>query len=980
MRQYVEELATVSDTLISCHPNAGIPNEFGEYDDTPEMVAEVLGEFASSGFLNVVGGCCGTTPSHIEAIANAVSQSQPHTIPRLEPHTRLSGLEPLTIRPDSLFVNIGERTNVTGSRQFADLIKEERFEDALTVARQQVENGAQMIDVNMDEGMIDSVSVMETFLRLIASEPTISRVPIVIDSSRWEVIEAGLKCIQGKGVVNSISLKEGEEPFIDHARKIKRFGAAVIVMAFDEQGQADTTDKKIAICKRSYRILTETVGYQPQDIIFDPNVFAVGTGIEEHNEYAINYIEACRQIKEMLPHCLISGGVSNVSFSFRGNNTVREAMHAAFLYHAIRAGMDMGIVNAGALSVYDEIPTDLQDAVEDVLFNRRPDATELLTDMAESYRGAGENKDEVLEWRTLDVEKRLEHALVKGIVDFIEQDTEEIRQKCDRPIEVIEGPLMDGMNVVGDLFGSGRMFLPQVVKSARVMKKAVAYLLPFIEQDKAEGGSSSRGRIVLATVKGDVHDIGKNIVGVVLGCNNYEIIDLGVMVSAAKILETARAEKADIVGLSGLITPSLDEMVHVAAEMQREGFKIPLLIGGATTSRIHTAVKIEERYGGPTVHVLDASRGVGVVGSLLNDNRRDQFVKSVREEYAQLRDTHERRKETTNIIPIARARQRKYAVDWTAYQPVKPSFLGSETFDSYPLCELVDYIDWTPFFKTWELRGKFPEILNDSSVGSQARDLYEDACKLLARIVDGGLLRAKAVIGLFHANAVADDDIALYADENRESILATVYGLRQQIDKPAGRPNLSLADFVAPSDLGIEDYIGAFAVTAGFGTQELCAEFERQHDDYSSIMTKALADRLAEAFAELMHRRIRTEFWGYATGESLTNSELVREKYEGIRPAPGYPACPDHSQKETLFEILDATRQTGIELSESFAMLPASSVSGWYIGHPDSFYFGLGRIGKDQVVDYAARKGISVAEAERWLSPNLAYDRTTERP
>ncbi|MCZ6759021.1 MAG: methionine synthase [Gemmatimonadetes bacterium] len=974
LRPYVEELSAISDMYISCHPNAGLPNEFGEYDETPEIMAEVLGEFASSGFLNIVGGCCGTTPQHIEAISKAVSKYPPRAIPEIPRYTRLSGLEPLTIRPESLFVNIGERTNVTGSREFAKLIIEGQFEEALAVARQQVENGAQMIDINMDEGMIDSADIMETFLRLIASEPDISRVPVVLDSSRWDVIEAGLKYLQGKGVVNSISLKEGEELFVEHAVKAKNYGAAVIVMAFDEQGQADTVERKVEICKRSYEILTQRVGFEPQDIIFDPNVFAVATGIPEHNDYAHNFIEACRTIKETLPHSLISGGVSNVSFSFRGNNVIREAMHSAFLFHAIKAGMDMGIVNAGQLAVYDEIPEEILSAVEDVLFNRSPDATERLTALAVSVRGTGQKEAETLEWRELQVDERLKHALVKGITTFIEEDTEEVRLKVEHSIDVIEGPLMDGMNVVGDLFGAGKMFLPQVVKSARVMKKAVAYLTPFIEREKkASGTKSTKGKILLATVKGDVHDIGKKIVGVVLGCNNYHIIDLGVMVPAAKILEVARKENVDIVGLSGLITPSLDEMVHVAGEMEREGFDVPLLIGGATTSRAHTAVKIEQRYHGPTVHVLDASRSVGVAGKLVNPENREAFARSVRDEYVRIRDAHNAKRARTRILPVAEARAARFQCDWPSYKPVTPSWLGAKTFKNYPLTELREYIDWTPFFRTWELRGRFPEILEDGQVGDEAQKLFDDAQSLLDQIISDNLLQAHAVVGFFGANSTCDD-ITLYSDRDRKSAVAVVRCLRQQFAKPAGRHNLSLADFVAPHSTGVEDYMGAFAVSAGFGTRELCERFERDNDDYNSIMTKAIADRLAEALAERMHQRTRVEFWGYAPSEQLSNEDLMRESYAGIRPAPGYPACPDHTEKKTLFELLRVTDSIGITLTDSYAMFPAASVSGWYLAHPDSHYFGLGAIERDQVADYAERKGLQVKEVERWLSANLAYD------
>ncbi len=976
LRPHLEEIAGVANTLVSCHPNAGLPNELGQYDETPEHMASVIREFAESGFVNIVGGCCGTTPDHIRAIADAVVSVAPRELPHLEVRCRLSGLEPLNIGPDSLFVNVGERTNVTGSTRFAELIKEDDYETALEVARQQVVSGAQIIDVNMDEGLLDSEAAMEKFLKLIAAEPDIGRVPIMIDSSKWTVIEAGLKCVQGRGVVNSISLKEGEEQFEERARLVRRYGAAVIVMAFDEQGQADTVERKVQICARAYRILTEQVGFPPQDIIFDPNIFAIATGIEEHNDYAVAFIEACRTIKETLPHALVSGGVSNVSFAFRGSSALREAMHSAFLYHAIRAGMDMGIVNAGALAVYDEIPEDLLTAVEDVLFNRSPDATERLTALGDRYSGRKAVSEEDLSWREDTVQRRLSHALVKGIVEYIEQDTEEARVAYDRPIEVIEGPLMDGMNTVGDLFGAGKMFLPQVVKSARVMKKAVAYLTPFIDEEQADKGGERRfaGKILLATVKGDVHDIGKNIVGVVLGCNNYEILDLGVMTPSEKILETARANDVDIIGLSGLITPSLDEMVHVAKEMERLKFDVPLLIGGATTSKVHTALKIEQQYSGSTIHVLDASRSVGVVGSLLNRERRADFVAKHHEEYVRVRETFLDRRKKTKLLSIEEARRRKGTVEWEDYVPTKPSFTGAETFSEYPLDEFVDHIDWTPFFKTWELKGKYPEILDDSEVGEAARSLHSDATQLLQRIVCDKLLTANAVIGFYPANTIDDDDIALYTDESRNDVLAVIRGLRQQFEKPPGRPNWTLADFVAPAQTQVADYVGAFVVTTGIGLDALCAEFEAASDDYNSILAKALADRLAEALTELMHERVRKEFWGYAQDERHTNKELIAEKYRGIRPAPGYPSCPDHTEKRTLFSLLDAEAATGVRLTESFAMLPAASVSGWYFSHPKSFYFGLGKVGRDQVQDYADRKGVDRAEMERWLSANLAYD------
>jgi 5-methyltetrahydrofolate--homocysteine methyltransferase len=975
LRSPLEELSRLADTYVSCHPNAGLPNEFGGYDQSPEEMAAIIGDFACSGFLNIVGGCCGTTPDHIRKIAEAVSQAQPRAMPQVEPRLRLSGLDPLVVRPDSLFVNIGERTNVTGSRRFADLVKAGDYETALEVARQQVANGAQMIDVNMDEGLLDSEEAMVRFLNLVASEPDISRVPIVLDSSKWEVIEAGLKCLQGKGVVNSISLKEGETEFLDRARQIRAYGAATIVMAFDEEGQADTVERKVDICTRAYRILTEQAGFPPQDIIFDPNIFAVATGIAEHNRYAIAYIDACRTIKETLPHSSVSGGVSNLSFSFRGNNAVREAMHAAFLYHAVNAGMDMGIVNAGQLAVYDDIDEELLAAVEDVLFDRRPDATERLVEIASSVQGNGPKKQIDLAWRQLPVETRIAHALVEGILDYIEQDTEEARQRYERSIQVIEGPLMQGMNTVGDLFGSGKMFLPQVVKSARVMKRAVAYLVPFIEREQSVADSvpQAKRKLVLATVKGDVHDIGKNIVGVVLGCNGYEVIDLGVMVPASQILEAARRVKADAIGLSGLITPSLDEMVHVAKEMEREGFEIPLLIGGATTSRIHTAVKIAPEYAGPTVHVSDASRGVGVAANLFSPESRADYAARVRREYDEVRASHAGRIDSKPLISLEEARRRRFPLDWEGYEPPRPANLGNRVFADCSLHELAPYIDWSPFFKAWGLRGLYPQILDDSSVGEEARKLLTDAEELLDDITREGLLSAHATVGLFAANSNGDD-IQLYADDTRKAVKATVYTLRQQIRKPPGRFNLSLSDFIAPHDSGISDYIGAFAVTAGIGLEELCARFEKDHDDYRSIMVKALADRLAEALAEELHEKVRKVVWAFAPEEDLTREDLIRERFVGIRPAPGYPACPDHSQKRTLFDLLDATSSTGITLTESCAMLPGASVCGWYFSHPRAIYFGLGKIGADQVEDYAKRTGMSLADAEKWLAPNLGYE------
>jgi 5-methyltetrahydrofolate--homocysteine methyltransferase len=975
LRQYVQELSRVAPVYLSAHPNAGLPNEFGQYDDTPEHMADVLREFAEHGLVNFVGGCCGTTPEHIRAIAGAVRGLTPRERPQLEPRLRLSGLEPLTIGPDSIFANVGERTNVTGSRKFARLVLAGDYEAGLTIARQQVENGANMIDINMDEGMLDSAGAMVRFLQLIASEPDISRVPVVIDSSKWSVIEAGLKCVQGKGVVNSISLKEGEEEFIRQATLVRRYGAAVIVMAFDEQGQADTVERKVAICTRCYRILTERVGFPAEDIIFDPNIFAIGTGIEEHNGYAVAYIEATRRIKSTLPHVQVSGGVSNVSFSFRGNDPVREAIHAVFLYHAIEAGMDMGIVNAGQLPIYADIPSELLGLVEDVVLNRRPDATDRLLAVADQVKGQLGAQAADLSWREAPVQERLTHALVEGIADYIVEDTEEARRQVDRPIEVIEGPLMAGMNVVGDLFGAGKMFLPQVVKSARVMKKAVAHLVPYIEAERETSAVAQKnGRVLLATVKGDVHDIGKNIVGVVLQCNNYDVIDLGVMVPAAKILETARREGVDIVGLSGLITPSLEEMAFVAGELEREGFRIPLLIGGATTSRVHTAVKIEPHYKGPTVHVLDASRAVSVAGSLLSRTLRDGFVADVRQEYEAVRTQRSQRPTDARRQPLAAARRNRLAVDWTGAAPPVPCSTGLTVLDDYPLDDLVSHIDWTPFFQTWELPGHYPDILTDPKVGAAATGLFRDAQALLDRIVRGHLLRARGVFGVFHANAVGDD-IELYADDDRAEQLSVIHTLRQQMIKPPGRPNLALADFVAPRESGVADYVGAFAVTAGVGLDPLVAGFEAANDDYSAILAKALADRLAEAFAERLHERVRREYWAYAPSEALDRADLIREKYQGIRPAPGYPACPDHTEKQAVFDLLRAESNAGITLTESYAMLPGASVSGYYFWRPEAQYFGVGKIERDQVEDYARRKGLDVPTVERWLAPNLNYER-----
>jgi 5-methyltetrahydrofolate--homocysteine methyltransferase len=974
LRQYVEEMARIADTHVSAHPNAGLPNEFGEYDESPEKMAAELGDWAKSGFINIVGGCCGTTPEHIRAMVDVVSRHPPRRIPDIDIQCRLSGLEPFNIGRDTLFVNVGERTNVTGSALFKRLIMEGDYETALDVARQQVENGAQMIDVNMDEGMLESKEAMVRFLNLISAEPDISRVPIMIDSSKWEVIEAGLKCVQGKGVVNSISLKEGEAEFIRHAELVKRYGAAAIVMAFDEQGQADTRERKFEICQRAYNILTGQVGFAPQDIIFDPNIFAVATGIEEHNNYGMDFIDATHDIKQKLPHALVSGGVSNVSFSFRGNNPVREAIHAVFLYHAIKNGMDMGIVNAGQLAIYEDIPDVLRERVEDVILNRHEDATERLLDIAEQFRGDGKDiaKVEEQEWRSWDVNKRIEHALVKGIADHIEVDTEEARQAAARPLHVIEGPLMDGMNVVGDLFGAGKMFLPQVVKSARVMKKAVAWLLPFMEEEKGDT-METNGTILMATVKGDVHDIGKNIVGVVLQCNRYEVIDLGVMVAADTILKTAREKNVDIIGLSGLITPSLDEMVHIAREMQRLGFELPLLIGGATTSQIHTSVKIDPQYHGPVVYVPDASRAVGVAGTLLSRDRRNEYIQATKARYQALREQRAAQQQNRNLLSLNAARANRFGNDWSTYTPTRPSFTGLKVFDDYPLAELVNYIDWSPFFTAWELAGKFPQILDDATVGEEATRLYNDANAMLKRIVSEHWLQARAVIGFFPANAVTDD-IELYTNESRTEVLTVLHTLRQQLSHRRERANLALADYIAPQESGVEDYIGAFAVTTGIGIEDKIAEFEADHDDYNSILLKALADRLAEAFAERMHERVRREFWGYAPAESLSNAELIKEEYRGIRPAPGYPACPDHTEKELLWALIKPDIHAGITLTESYAMLPTSSVSGLYYAHPEARYFGTGKLARDQVENYAKRKGMSVGEAERWLASVLGYE------
>ncbi|MBR9770926.1 methionine synthase [Halomonas sp. MMSF_3323] len=975
LRPYVEELSTKADTFVSAHPNAGLPNEFGEYDQTPEEMAEIVAEFARSGLVNIIGGCCGSTPEHIAAIHRAIKDLPPRQIPDRSRACRLSGLEPFNIEHDSLFVNVGERTNVTGSARFKRLIKEEDYTTALEVALEQVENGAQVIDINMDEGMLESQEAMVRFLNLIAGEPDIARVPIMVDSSKWEIIEAGLKCIQGKAVVNSISLKEGEEAFRHQATECRRHGAAVVVMAFDESGQADTFARKTEICQRAYRVLVDDIGFPAEDIIFDPNIFAIATGIDEHNNYAVDFIEATRWIREHLPHAMVSGGVSNVSFSFRGNNPVREAIHSVFLYHAIRAGLTMGIVNAGQLAVYDDLPEELREAVEDVVLNRRDDSTERLLDIADKYKGdgSGGEKKEDLEWRSWEVEKRIEHALVKGITAYIEDDTELARQRATRPIEVIEGPLMDGMNVVGDLFGAGKMFLPQVVKSARVMKQAVAYLIPYIEAEKSED-TQAKGKIVMATVKGDVHDIGKNIVGVVLQCNNYEVIDLGVMVPADKILKTAREENADIIGLSGLITPSLDEMVHVAKEMQRQGFELPLLIGGATTSKAHTAVKIEPQYEQPVIYVTDASRAVGVAGKLLSPGLKEAYVNEIREEYVKVRERNAKRRPKAADLSYADARARKPALDWQGYTPPAPTFTGLKVFEDYDLKELVDRIDWTPFFMSWELVGKYPKILDDKVVGEAARQLFDEAQVMLRKLIDERLIQARGVIGLWPANSVDDDVIEVYSDETRGEVIERLHHIRQQTTKNREGVCYSLADFIAPKDSGKPDWIGGFAVTAGHGVEELSAAYKAKGDDYNAIMVQALADRLAEAFAELIHERVRKEFWAYVPEEQLDNEALIAEKYQGIRPAPGYPACPDHTEKATLFRMLDAEASTGLELTESFAMWPAAAVSGWYFSHPQSKYFATGKITRDQVEALASRKGMELDVMERWLSPVLSYD------
>ncbi|AKS36466.1 methionine synthase [Mycolicibacterium goodii] len=979
MRPYIAEMSRIADTFVSCYPNAGLPNAFGEYDEVPKRQASYVADFAEAGFVNLVGGCCGTTPAHIAEIAKVVEGKPPRQVPRIPVATRLSGLEPLNIDDDSLFVNIGERTNITGSARFRNLIKAEDYDTALSVALQQVEVGAQIIDINMDEGMIDGVAAMDRFTKLIAAEPDISRVPVMIDSSKWEVIEAGLKNVQGKPIVNSISMKEGEEKFVREARLCRKYGAAVVVMAFDEQGQADNLERRKQICGRAYKILTEQVGFPAEDIIFDPNCFALATGIEEHATYGIDFIEACRWIKENLPGVHISGGISNVSFSFRGNNPVREAIHAVFLFHAIRAGLDMGIVNAGALVPYDSIDPELRERIEDVVLNRREDAAERLLEIAERFNTKEKGEDPAAaEWRSLPVRERITHALVKGIDAHVDEDTEELRAEIaaagGRPIEVIEGPLMDGMNVVGDLFGSGKMFLPQVVKSARVMKKAVAYLLPFIEAEKKPGDADrSNGTIVMATVKGDVHDIGKNIVGVVLQCNNYTVIDLGVMVPAQKILDTAKEHNADIIGLSGLITPSLDEMVNFAAEMEREGMDIPLLIGGATTSRAHTAVKVAPRRSGPVIWVKDASRSVPVAAALLDDRQRPALLEATEKDYASLRERHAQKNERP-MVPLQAARANRTPIDWDGYAPPVPAHgLGVHEFQNYDLGELREYIDWQPFFNAWEMKGKFPDILNNPASGEAARKLFDEAQEMLDTLIKEKWLTANGVIGFFPANAVGDD-VEVYTDDSRTEVLTTLHNLRQQGEHREGIPNRSLGDFIAPKETGLADYIGAFAVTAGLGSAEKIAEFKAAHDDYSAILLESLADRLAEAFAERMHQRVRTEFWGYQPDEQLDNEALIGERYQGIRPAPGYPACPEHTEKVTLFGLLDATKRTGIELTESMAMWPGAAVSGWYFSHPQSQYFVVGRLAQDQVADYARRKGWTLAEAERWLAPNLGYN------
>ncbi len=973
MRPFIEELSSIASCYISLYPNAGLPNEFGGYDETAEMMADILKEFGEAGFYNFVGGCCGTTPVHIKAIAQAAKSIKPRVIPSVEPYLRLSGLEPLIVRPESNFINVGERTNVAGSKVFAKLIAAGNYEEALSIARNQVEGGAQVLDVNMDEGMLDSEAAMCRFLNLIAAEPEIAKLPLMLDSSKWSVIEEGLKRIQGKGIVNSISLKEGEKVFKEHAEKVLNYGAAVIVMAFDEDGQADTYERKIAVCKRAYDILTKEVGFPPQDIIFDPNILTVATGMEEHNNYAVDFFEAVRWIKQNLPYAKVSGGVSNVSFSFRGNNAVREAIHSAFLYHAIKAGLDMGIVNAGQLEIYENIPKDLLERVEDVLLNRRKDATERLIEFAEQVKAKDKAEVKVDEWRNNTVQERLKYALIKGIVDYIDEDTEEARKLFEKPIEVIEGPLMEGMNVVGDLFGSGKMFLPQVVKSARVMKKSVAYLLPYIEEEKTKSADTSdAGKVLMATVKGDVHDIGKNIVSVVLGCNNYKVVDLGVMVPADKILQAAIDEKVDVIGLSGLITPSLDEMVHIAKEMERRGFKLPLMIGGATTSRIHTAVKIAPNYSGTVIHVHDASRSVPVVSNLLNNETSEAYKAEIKEEYGRLREDHLKRSDSKNYIKIEEARANKFNIDWSNFSVTAPLQPGVTVIEKQPLEVIKNYIDWTPFFQAWEMKGKYPAIFDNPEYGAEAKKVFDDANLLLDEIIKDDLLTAKGVVGLFPANSVADD-IEIYTDDKRKGVKTVLHTIRNQAVKAKGEPNIALSDFIAPKESNKPDYIGAFAVTAGIGIEKLIAGYEAQHDDYNSIMVKAIADRLAEAFAEYLHQQTRINYWGYAKEEQLDNLQLIKEEYAGIRPAPGYPAQPDHTEKLIIFDLLSAEKNTEIKLTESLAMYPTASVCGLYFANPAAKYFTVGKISKDQVMDYHKRKGLSIDETEKWLSPILNY-------
>jgi 5-methyltetrahydrofolate--homocysteine methyltransferase len=971
LRPHLEALAQVAELPVSCHPNAGLPNAFGEYDETPDTTSGIIREFAESGLVNIVGGCCGTTPEHIKAISESVLDLTPRKIPNSPPHCRLSGLEALTLRPDSLFVNIGERTNITGSRHFKNLIIDGDYEGAVEIARQQEQSGAQMLDINLDEGLLDSVAAMNRFMNLLSSEPDVSRIPFVLDSSRWDVLEEGLKCVQGKSIVNSISLKDGEDSFIEKVGLARRYGAAVIVMAFDEEGQADTVERRVSICERAYEIMTDKVGFPPEDIIFDPNIFPVGTGLEEHNNYANDFFDATRQIKERLAHVYISGGVSNVSFAFRGSPQVREAMHSVFLYHAVRAGLDMAIVNAGTLPVYDDIESDLLEAAEDIILNRHADATERMTLLAEQYAGARVIERKTETWRLEPVESRIRYSLIHGITEHIIDDTEEARQQLDRALEVIEGPLMDGMQVVGDLFGSGKMFLPQVVKSARVMKKAVGHLEPFMDAENTNAKSiRSAGKIIMATVKGDVHDIGKSIVSVVLQCNGYTVVDLGVMVPAETILEEAQNQKADAIGLSGLITPSLFQMIHVASEMERLGFDLPLLIGGATTSRKHTAIRIDENYHGPTIHVTDASRCVPVLRKILNEKSREGFIKELEDTYRLEREAHAAKSKESRLIPLEKARENKLDINWDTNGLVIPQEIGIQVFEEYPISELLDYIDWTPLFQAWEIKGNFPAVLEAVGTREPAQSLYDDALRLLDRIVENNLLGATAMSGLFPAQSVGDD----IEIQNKNDQWKTIYGLRQQFSKQPGRPNLCLSDFVAPKDSGIQDYMGAFVVTAGIGLDKLCESFEKEGNDYESIMAKALADRLAEALAERLHERIRSELWGYAQNERLSNKKLIAEDYTGIRPAPGYPACPDHTQKRILFDLLDAEHKVGVHLTESYAMLPSSSVAGWYFAHPDAHYFGVGRIGHDQVVDYANRRSITIKEAEQWLSPNLGYN------